>query len=97
MRVVFPRGELSVTREITWDVHAPELQMQRRTTDGASPSPSPSHASEIPTTAGQTFIYLGRVKEFREMWRFRAQGKNGRDDPLTPEQELRAVGRRSER
>ena len=37
------------------------------------------------------------VKEFKEMWKFRAQGKNGRDDPLTPEQELQAARRRSTR
>ena len=40
-------------------------------------------------------LELESLAEFREMWEWRRLGKNGKDEPLTAEQELRAVGRRS--
>ena len=44
-----------------------------------------------------TLLELEKLDEFREMWQWRRLGKNGKDEPLTPEQELQAVGRRSTR
>lgn len=46
---------------------------------------------------GGTLLALDTLDEFQEMWMWRRLGKNGKDEPLTAEQELAAVGRRSTR
>jgi len=46
---------------------------------------------------GSFALALGTLPEFQEMWMWRRLGKNGKDEPLTAEQELKAVGRRSKR
>ena len=47
--------------------------------------------------AEPTALALGRVAEMREMWAFRKQGYSGKDEPLTPEQEIAATRRRTTR
>ena len=50
-----------------------------------------------PGLGGGTLLTLDALAEFQEMWEWRRLGKNGKDEPLTAEQELQAVGRRSTR
>lgn len=57
----------------------------------------PLEGSDGRGLGGGTLLALERLDEFQEMWQWRRLGKNGRDVPLTPEQELAAVSRRSKR
>ena len=62
----------------------------------ASPSPPSSTglgANLGDAAAGFYQLPLARIGAMREMWGWRAIGKNGRDEPLTAEQELAAAQR----
>ena len=67
--------------ELRWELTAAGLEA-----DGVDPG-----------LGGGTLLTLDALAEFQEMWEWRRLGKNGKDEPLTAEQELQAVGRRSTR
>ena len=52
---------------------------------------------KVGTSPTDNRLDLSLVGEMREMWAYRTMGKNGRDDPLTSEQELAATRRRTTR
>ena len=79
--------------ELTWQLKPGTFAPERSDTSHASASLASHHDG---LTHG-TLLELQRLDEFREMWKWRRLGKNGKDEPLTPEQELRAVVRRSTR
>ena len=87
--------------ELCWDLGlaSEELPLNGRLRDSQPDSGGggESGGGGVIRHPGDFTLDMSRIPEMREMWAYRQLGKNGKDEPLTAEQELAAVKRRSTR